>query len=86
MASPEVKPCPADVWTLVATEVHTGVVHIDDTSPNMYLQTYRDTGEAAPVDLTGALPFDPLFQISMNVAIDVYVRAVKNAGSVRVDL
>ena len=86
MANPDVIVCPADVWTLVAEAVHTGVIHIDDTSPNMYLQTYRDTGQAAPTDFTGAMPFDPLFQISMNEPIDVYVRAVRKAGRVRADL
>ena len=86
MVNPVIVPCPADAWTKVATNVTTGVVHIKNTKPGQYLQTYRVTAGAAPTDRADAVPFDGLLQISASEAIDVYVQPVGDAGSVRVDL
>ena len=86
MADPIVVPCLADVWTKVATDQTSGVVHILSSKPNVYLQTYRDTGEAAPTGKTGAVQFDSPLCISSSLGIDVYVQPVSAAGSVRVDL
>ena len=86
MADPLVVPCPADAWTKVATNQTTGVVHIILTDPKLYLQTYRDTGGAAPIDKTGAIPFDTPLIISASAGIDVYIQPVGLAGSVRVDV
>lgn len=86
MADPVVVACPADVWTKVATDVLTGVVHIRSNGPRLYLQTYRDTGETAPTSKADAVPFDEPLIISDSAGIDVYVQPVKKAGSVRVDL
>lgn len=86
MADPAVVPCPADVWTKVATDQTSGVVHIISSEPNVYLQTYRDTGATAPTDKTGAVQFDSPLCISASLGIDVYIRPVGVAGSVRVDL
>ena len=86
MADPVVVPCPADVWTLVATNQTTGLIHILKTEPHLYLQTYRDTGGAAPTDKVGAVPFEKVLQISASAGIDVYVMAVKKAGSIRAGL
>ncbi|MCK4500842.1 hypothetical protein KAU11_10105, partial [Candidatus Babeliales bacterium] len=86
MADPQVVPCPADAWTKVATSVLTGVIHIHNNKPSLYLQTYRDTGGAAPTNKDDALPFNEPLIISDSNGIDVYVRPVDEAGSVRVDL
>ena len=86
MADPVIVACPAGEWTEVATNTTTGVIHIKSTAPKNYNQTYRDTGEAAPTDLTDAIPFDTPLQISAAAAIDVYIWPTGAAGSVRVDL
>lgn len=86
MADPVVVPCPADAWTKVATNVQTGVVHVTAVKPNVYLQTYRETGEAAPTNKADAVPFTTPLTISASTGIDVYVQPVGAAGSVRVDL
>ena len=86
MADPAIKACPADQWTKVATNVTTGIIHITETAPNVYLQTYRDTGEAAPTDKDDAVPFDTPLLISSSAGIDVYIQPVSKAGEVRVDL
>ena len=86
MADPNVVACPADVWTPVATNQTTGVVHILNEDPDKYLQTYRDTGGAVPTDLSDAAPFDTPLIISASAGIDVYIQPVNKAGSVRVDL
>ena len=86
MADPAVIPCPADAWTKVATNVQTGVVHIRGNGPGLYLQTYRETGVAAPADKTDAVPFTTPLIISASTGIDVYVQPAGKDGSVRVDL
>jgi len=86
MADPVVVPCPKDVWTIVATNQMTGVIHILKTDPDLYMQTYRATGNAAPANLADAVPFDTPLQISAAAGIDVYVQPQGEAGSVRVDL
>ena len=86
MADPVVVACPADAWTKVATGVTTGVVHILDTTPNVYLQTYRASTNPAPANKADAVPFNTPLQISAAAIIDVYIQPVGRAGSVRVDL
>lgn len=86
MADPVVVSCTKDVWTKVATNVTTGVVHILKTDPDAYYQTYRVTTNPAPTDLTDAVPFDTPLQISAGAGIDVYIQPKNVDGSVRVDL
>lgn len=86
MAIPVIVACPAETWTLVATNVTSGFVHILDESPAKYYQTYRPTGGLAPTTKTEAVPFTTVLQISASSGIDVYIMAVVSAGSVRVDL
>ena len=86
MADPVVVTCPKDVWTKVATNVTTGLIHILKTDPDAYYQTYRDTGGAAPVDLSDAVPFDSPLQISASAGIDVYIQPNGEDGIVRVGL
>lgn len=83
MADPVIVPCPADVWTKVATNVTAGQVHIKDTRPGDYLQTYRMTGGAAPdagdpsevAKITG-----PFALIEATAGIDVYIMPLGAAG------
>lgn len=89
MATPVFKACTRDAWTKVATNVQTGFIHKVSHAPNMYLQTYRDTGVTAPtlrtdgVELFAESVTEDIFAIA---GIDVYVWADKVAGEVRVDL
>ena len=100
MATPTVKSIPEWQWTKVATNVVTGTVHCMNTIVNYY-QTFRDTGDAAPVAPTvGTVPteavrmFDKSLRedIDSSYAIDVYVMGQNNdddsndTGSVRIDL
>jgi hypothetical protein len=87
MANPEIIDCPADQWTLVATAVTSGLVHIFQGEGLKWLQTFRDTGETAPTDTSDSVQFnEPTELISSNAAIDVYVWPNGDAGKVRVDL
>ena len=87
MADPEVIKCDADAWTKVATDVTTGNIWILNTSPDAYLQTYRDTGEDAPSDNSDAVSVsDRSIPIAAEAGIDVYIKAVGKDGQVRVDL
>lgn len=87
MADPVAVPCPEDDWTIVATDVKTGIVRIKNTAPS-YVQTYRDTGGAVPTDEDTAdklLPSE-IGEISNSVGIDVYVKAKGEDGLVIVSL
>lgn len=87
MPNPINVPCPADVWTKVATNETNAIVKIMNTRPNIYLETYRITADPAPADNTGANPIDASGELIVNssVAIDVYIQPVGVAGEVRVD-
>lgn len=87
MANPVVVPCPADAWTKVATAITSATVKKLNVRPNIYLETYRVTGGAAPADKTGANPIDATGELNVAsaVAIDIYIQPVGAAGSVRVD-
>lgn len=86
MADPVIIACPVGEWTPVAINKTTGVVHILKTDVDNYLQTYRDTGEAAPTLISEGVPFDTPLVISASAPIDVYIWCMGEAGSVRVDL
>jgi len=89
MANPAIVSCTKDTWVLVAQNVTAGAIY--NMAPTVqYMQTYRMTGQAAPSADTDAVlafddPFVPLV-ISAPAAIDVYLKAVGVAGSVRVDI
>ncbi len=86
MADPVIVACPADVWTKVATSVISGQVHIKDTRPGVYLQTYRDTGGAAPtLQSEGVQIVEGTTPISAADGIDVYIRPVGAVGVVRLN-
>lgn len=87
MPNPTNVPCPADVWTKVATGVTNAIVKKINVRPNVYLETYRVTLDPAPADNTGANPIDASGEliVSSASAIDVYIQPVGAAGEVRVD-
>ncbi len=65
-----------------------GQIH-DKASIAEYYQTYRDTGDAAPTDLTEAVSIlnkEKSIIISSSSPIDVYIYCKGEAGKVRVDL
>jgi hypothetical protein len=91
MANPELIDCPANTWTKVATNVTSGIIHIDLPYLNIeWYQTYRQTGESAPSDLDGANGsarlLKPSDDIDSSTAVDVYVWPRSEDGKVRVDL
>ncbi len=89
MADPLLVDCPKDVFTKVATDVTSGLVHKISTDPNKYLQTYRMTGGTAPTEKDEAVPMfigTDTEQISSSAGIDVYVWPIGKDGLVRVDL
>lgn len=89
MAEPVVISCPADTWVKAATAVKSGTIRRKSVNPSKYLQTYRLTGEDAPTDDTDAADLFcdcDMATIGHTADIDVYVKATRKAGSVRVDL
>jgi hypothetical protein len=88
MANPAIVTCAKDVWTLVASGITEGAIY--NMSPTVpFMQTYRMGGSSAPASDVDAFPafsdaYAPL-AISAAEAIDVYMKAVGIAGSVRVD-
>lgn len=89
MANPAIFTCTANTWVKVATAVTSATLHKRSNEPNVYKQTFRLTAEAAPTDDSdAALLFaggGTVEQISNDVAIDVYVKAVGVDGEVRTD-
>ncbi len=86
MADPNMVSLAADTWTLVASSVTTGVIHIKDKGTR-YLHTYVDTGNAAPTDDSKAVAMSSDTGVINAVnPIDVYIKAVGETGEIRVDL
>lgn len=86
MPNPTFKTCPKNTWKLVATNVMKGFIKISDKDPNIYLETYRLTGEAAPTEQSEGIPVSEFAEIRSSVGIDVYIMAVGENGKVRVDI
>lgn len=89
MATPTFETCTKDSWTKIATNVQTGFINKVSHDPNVYLYTYRDTGDAAPTLRTDGVPlFDEgnTAAILAIAGIDIYVWVDKVDGVVRVDL
>jgi hypothetical protein len=87
MANPLMVDCPVDIWTKVATNVTAGSVLISRNTGPTYIQTYRLTGEAAPINEDDAILIEqPGEKIESLLGIDVYVKAKNEDGEVRVDL
>ncbi len=80
--------CTADTWIKVATGVTSAVIHKLSHSPNLYRQTYVPTTDPAPTDDDNAvLAFGSCesFIFSESDSSDIYIKAVKHDGEVRVD-
>ena len=87
MADPVVIECPQEVWTKVATNVMTGIVHVKEGINLNWFQTYRNTGNPAPTNLEDAVNLiKPMELISNTIGIDIYVYPMRGDGTVRVDL
>ena len=88
MPNPVIIACPQDAWKLIASNQIFGYLFEMNKKPDKYLYTYRLTGEAAPTLKTEGVP---IFQteekkliISM-LAVDIYIMAIGNDGSIRYD-
>lgn len=89
MATPTFVTCTKDQWTKIATNVETGFINKISLDPNIYLYTYRDTGDPAPTLRTDGVPLfdeDDVSAIQATAGIDVYVWVDDVDGGVRVDL
>ena len=96
MANPVIVTCAENTWTRVAENVTSATIYLltnpiyrpIENRPLQYYQTYRNTGDAAPTDLTDAINVswnDRGFEFSNPDSSDIYVYAVDAEGSVRVD-
>ena len=86
--NPEVVSCPAGVWTLVAASVTSATIHKRSHAPELYLQTYRIAGQAAPTDDALAILIFAsglLHNFAHTPVVDLYIKAVGADGSVRLD-
>ncbi len=83
MANPSTVQCPADDWTKVLTNVTTSDVAVTNDTVKYYI-TYRDNGDAAPSGVDGAESLIDEAEVRHSVGADVYVYAIKSAGTVRV--
>lgn len=87
MSNPVVIECPADAWTKVATSVKKGIIWIMYSSPHVYLQTWKQTGDPAPTLRSEGIPIlNQCNPIQATINIDVYIYPVGKPGCVRVDL
>lgn len=89
MADPTRVTCTANTWKKVASNVTSGQVGKLNKRPNLYLQTYRMSGNAAPTSGTEGIPVfvnSDSEEISAAAGIDIYIMAVGNDGEVRVDV
>lgn len=86
MANPVVVICIKDEWVKVATNVTEGVIWILGSAPFKYVQSYRNTGSAPPIDVSEGATLDNGSVIHSELGIDVYVYAVSSDGRVRVDI
>ena len=85
---PVVVPCAADTWVKVATAVTSATIHKIGLLPGVYKWTYVANLAAAPTDDSDAvLAFGDkdLLEFIDSASSDVYIKAVKKDGSVRVD-
>lgn len=88
-SNPAAITCTADTWVKVANSVESGVIHRTSVAPNVYKKTFKIAGQAAPTDDDEAvLVFGSSNEdiISSESVIDVYIKAVRVAGEVVVDL
>jgi hypothetical protein len=81
---------PADTWTLVASNVTTGLITIKQWQSSRYYQTYRMTGNPAPTgdhnEATSTVTNNPEINISSTEAVDVYLYCYQLNGEIVVSL
>ena len=80
--------CTANTWVKVATNVTSAIIHKLSVAPNLYKQTYVNTGAAVPANENNAIlafGVSDEFSFSDATASDVYIKAVGAAGLVRTD-
>ncbi len=88
MTNPATVTLAGGAWVKVLTNVKMGQVWIKKRLSADYQQTYRDTGDPAPTDLTDAVDFDKSghMPVQSSVPIDVYVyNPDSEDGEARVD-
>lgn len=86
MHAPELIDCPSGVWTLIASGVTEGLVHLKDAGPGGYLQTYRPTNEDPPTEQSEGVKIEETtIPIKCSFEIDVYIMALGADGVVRYD-
>lgn len=91
MPNPVFVDCPVGTWQIVATSVVSGQIWRASLAPDIYIHTYRLTGDPAPTERSeGTTIFvdteREVEYISASLPIDVYIYAVGDAGRVRVDV
>jgi hypothetical protein len=89
-SNPAVVACAKNTWVKVATGILSGVIYRLNVMPEVYVQTIRLTGGAAPTDLSDAAQIfvdgAKAAVVNSEASVDVYVMACGAAGSVRVDV
>ena len=77
MSNPVKVEIPKNAWTLVASNVSSGLITIRQWQPSTYYQTYRVTGNPAPTgdqnEDTSTITTGREITISANENIDVYL-------------
>ena len=87
MPNPIPVDCPSNIWTKVATSVKNGIIWITKSSPHIYLQTWKVTGDPAPtLRSEGVKVLHACIPIQSTINIDVYIHPIGKDGCVRVDL
>ena len=90
MANPIKVDIPANTWTKVATNVTYGLITIKQWQPSRYYQTYRITGDPAPVgdqtEDTATVTTGQEISIAVTQAADIYLYCFNYDGEVVVAL
>jgi len=88
----ELVECVKGTWTKVASAVTMGYIHVSNTDPTVFYQTWRNAGDSAPPEdkpfsIDGQVRLlEPVDEIISDIPIDVYIYAADRTGIVRVDL
>ena len=89
MANPTIVNCPKNTWVKIATNVFdlTFWLRTNKEATGFY-ETHRDTGGAAPTDLSDAVQLKDVDSPQVfykPVASDIYIYCKDTAGTVRID-
>lgn len=90
MANPVKVSLTENTWTIVASDVISGLITIKKWQPSRYYQTYRVTGDPAPTgdqnEDTSTVTNGQEVSIAATEPIDVYMYCVDQDGEVVVSL